>query len=694
MRSHFTSWNKSPYHRTRLIAAAIATATALGLTACSSPTPTASGFNTSDFNQDVRPQDSLFDYVGGAWLKEHEIPSDAARVSPMQIMTDQVTEQVREEINNISSSQPTEGSVDWKLATLYNDYMDEDKVNSLGSEPIQPFINKIKKIRNRTELARLMGEQYRSEISSIFPVYFQPDTHDTTHKVTSMSQGGTRLPAREYYLDAEFQNLRKKYVATIKKQLELADVPEAGKAATNAYNLERQFAEVHWDLEKLNNPNRIYNPYSLDKLVKEAPGFDWNTYFEAIRVPKDKLQRIIVATPSAIIGQAKAMGKASVKQIQDYLTWSVIDSTAGKLSKPFVDESFNFFSKEMNGTQSPAPRWKKGVSFATSAMGPVVGDHYVQKHFSAEAKEQVLQMVEQIKAQYRKQISELDWMTQPTKDQAIKKLDAMAVQVGFPDNYDPADFDGLQVTPGELINNFVRSNDFDIQKAIDSMNSPTDRSDWGSTPAHEVNAFYAPELNMIVIPAGILQSPIFDPNVEPAANFGGIGAIIGHEISHSFDTSGSEFDELGNLRNWWTKKDHETFKQKTIALAKQYDQYESIFAPGHHVNGNLTLLENIADNGGLQAALNTYKANYGDGPTLDNLTAQQRIIYGWSRTWLGKYREPFMIRMLKEDVHSPTDVRSNMVPRNFHAFYDAIGVKEGDKLYTPPDKRVVIWSND
>lgn len=685
------------------VALSVSASLVLGISACSSSNQaqsdaaqgTKSGFNTSDFDTSVRPQDDLFQYVNGPWLKKTEIPADSSTINNFKVLADEARLNVRSDIEQIIQNNPAEGSNDWKVATVYQDTLDMNRRNELGAQPIQPILQRIQSAKTKSELTQIMAELQNKGLANVVPAYVDSDDKNPTKNILKIDSGGMTLPDKDYYTSANFAKQREAFSKHVPTMFELAGVTDSKTKAKQAIDLERKIAAVQSSSEKNTDFGSRYHPYSVAQLKKETPGFDWDAYFKGSQLTNYNIKKLNVDDPKATKGTAKALNDASLADVKSYLQWQVIHYAASSLSEPLVTEDFNFYEKTLDGVKQQSDLWKSGVKNSQDALGQVTGKNYVANHFSPESKQQVQDMVNTILDQYRAQITTLDWMTPETKKKALEKLDTMAVRIGYPDNWNEQAYDQLTLKPGQLAENLSAASELKAIQDWEKLNKPVDRNDWGTYLPQTVNAMYRPKYNDITFPAGILQAPFFDRESEAAANYGAIGAVIGHEISHSFDTNGAQFDAQGRLNNWWTPKDKAIFNKKTEALAKQYSQYDSRFAPGKKVNGKLTLGENIADNAGLQAAIAAYHRSLGGqaGPVIDDLSADQRIIYSFARNWRGKITRETAIQQLTTDPHSPIDVRANNTPRNLQAFYRALLVGPKDKLWIAPGNRIVIWSN-
>jgi putative endopeptidase len=507
--------------------------------------------------------------------------------------------------------------------------------------------------------------------------------------VAMLGQSGLGLPDRDYYLknDAKFKKIRSQYLKYIEKTLTLAGDKQAAQHAQGILKLETQIAKIQWSNVQNRDVTKLYNIYKTQDLAKLSPKIDWQTYLEKQEL-SDKIKTIQVIQPSYFKGLSPIVDNTSLEVWKAYFKFHLVSDFSSLLSQAFVDNSFDFYSKQLREIKEQKPRWKRGVQLVEGTLGESLGQIYVKKYFSAEKKQRMEVLVQNLMKAYSQSIDKLDWMSPTTKVQAQKKLASFAVKIGYPNKW--RDYSALEIKNNDLIGNVIRSREFEHQYALNKLGKPVDRDEWGMTP-QTINAYYNASLNEIVFPAAILQPPFFDMDADDAVNYGAIGAIIGHEISHGFDDQGSQFDELGNMKNWWTAEDHRKFKEKTNTLVAQYNAYEPI--KGYHVNGELTLGENIADNSGLAIAYKAYQLSLNGkaAPVLDNLTGEQRFYIGWAQAWRSKITDAMQVEFLKRDPHSPDKVRGNATLLNQAPFYDAFHIQQGDKMYLPANKRVTIW---
>jgi len=657
--------------------------------AAPAPKVLTSGIDASRFDPAARPQDDLFRAVNGKWLDTFEIPADKSNYGSFTKLDDDAEAQLKLLIEEMAAKKEVvAGSEEQKIRDFYNAFMDEAKLEELGIKPMEATFAKIDALTDKAALSALMAELVREGYETPLVPYVHQDNRKATEYIGDLYQSGLGLPDRDYYLlnDAKFKSIREAYVAHVEKMLTLAGIKDAGKAAKDIVALETRLAKAQWDKVENRDPVKVYNKLDVAGLKKLTSEIDWGVYLKGLGF--DTLPAIIVSQPSYITGLGKEIKATSLDTWKIYLKWQALSSAAPYLNKAIVDENFAFNGKTLNGIQEIRPRWKRGVEAAEGALGEALGKLYVGKYFPPENKARMEALVANLLKAYEGSINSLTWMSDESKKKALEKLGKFTVKIGYPNQW--RDYSALEVKAGDLAGNLARATAFDYQRNLNKLGKPIDRNEWGMTP-QTVNAYYNPEMNEIVFPAAILQPPFFNVDADDAVNYGGIGAVIGHEISHGFDDQGSQFDGDGNLSMWWTKEDRAKFDALGAKLAAQYDTYEPV--KGYHVNGKFTLGENIGDLGGLTVAHKAYVLSLGgkEAPVLDGLTGDQRFFYGWSQVWARKYREENLLTRLKTDPHSPSEQRANGTPVNIPAFYSAFGVKEGDKMFKPEADRITIW---
>lgn len=648
-----------------------------------------SGIDHQYFDQNVKGNDDFYQHVNGGWLKNTEIPADKSRWGTFDILHEESLKQLHDIVDELSKQQLVEGSSEQKVASLYANFMDEQSIEALGIQPIQVEITNVDALKSKKDIAQLAAHFSRIGVTSPFDVGIDQDMKNSTEMVAMLGQSGLGLPDRDYYLknDAKFKKIRSQYLKYIEKTLTLAGDKQAAQHAQGILKLETQIAKIQWSNVQNRDVTKLYNIYKTQDLAKLSPKIDWQTYLEKQEL-SDKIKTIQVIQPSYFKGLSPIVDNTSLEVWKAYFKFHLVSDFSSLLSQAFVDNSFDFYSKQLREIKEQKPRWKRGVQLVEGTLGESLGQIYVKKYFSAEKKQRMEVLVQNLMKAYSQSIDKLDWMSPTTKVQAQKKLASFAVKIGYPNKW--RDYSALEIKNNDLIGNVIRSREFEHQYALNKLGKPVDRDEWGMTP-QTINAYYNASLNEIVFPAAILQPPFFDMDADDAVNYGAIGAIIGHEISHGFDDQGSQFDELGNMKNWWTAEDHRKFKEKTNTLVAQYNAYEPI--KGYHVNGELTLGENIADNSGLAIAYKAYQLSLNGkaAPVLDNLTGEQRFYIGWAQAWRSKITDAMQVEFLKRDPHSPDKVRGNATLLNQAPFYDAFHIQQGDKMYLPANKRVTIW---
>lgn len=646
-----------------------------------------SGIDLSFVDSRVRPQDDLFGHVNGRWLDEYDIPADRATDGAFRTLADRAEEQVRDIITSASSEDGPDAA---RIGDLYASFMDTETVARVGVAPLLAELTTIAAAEDRAALATVMGRLQRTGIGGGTGVYVDTDSKDSTRYLLHMSQSGLGLPDESYYRDAAHAEILAAYPAHIARMFTLVH-GDGDHTATAAriVALETKLAAAHWDVVKRRDADLTYNLRAFTELSGEAPGFDWSGWVGALGAAPEE---VVVRQPDYLTAFAALWSGEPLEDWKQWLSWRVISSRASLLTDDLVAENFAFYGKTLSGTEAIRDRWKRGVGLVESLMGDAVGKLYVQRHFPPEAKTRMDELVANLREAYRVSITNLTWMTPDTRERALAKLDKFTPKIGYPARW--RDYSALVVDRADLYGNYQRGYALEYDRDLAKLGGPVDHDEWFMTP-QTVNAYYNPGMNEIVFPAAILQPPFFDAGADDAANYGGIGAVIGHEIGHGFDDQGAKYDGDGNLVDWWTDADRTEFGHRTTALI---DQYEAFSPRGldasHHVNGAFTVGENIGDLGGLSIALLAYELSL-DGeepPVIDGLTGVQRVLFGWAQVWRTKSREAEAIRRLATDPHSPPEFRCNGVIRNIDAFYDAFEVGTDDALYLEPERRVRIWN--
>ncbi|OON59486.1 peptidase M13 [Massilia sp. KIM] len=652
--------------------------------------PLAAGIALEYVEPSVRPQDDFFQHLNGKWLKTVEIPADKSTWGAFHQLRDDTLPQLRAIIERTAAQRAAPGTEVQKIGDFYASYMDEARLEQLGISPLNGELAKIAAVKDKAELPAMFAHLNRLGVNVPFVFYIHQDAKDSTKYVADLYQAGLGMPDRDYYLkqdDAKLADIRAKYQGYVEKMLSMAGNKNAAADAKAIVELETELAKVQWTKVENRDPIKTYNKVELAKLAELAPGYDWNAWLAASGL-KGKASYLIVSQPSYLKGFAEVLNRVPLETWKTYLQLHLVSGYANYLSKDFVDTRFAFNGTVLAGIPQLEPRWKRGVSTLETGLGDAVGKLYVKEHFPAERKARMEVLVKNLLAAYKQSIDTLDWMSPATKKEAQAKLAKFTPKIGYPSKW--KDYSALTVKRDDLVGNVMRSREVEYNRELNKLGKPIDREEWGMTP-QTVNAYYNPELNEIVFPAAILQPPFFDAKADDAVNYGGIGAVIGHEISHGFDDQGSQYDGDGNMRNWWTEEDSKKFAEKTKVLIQQYASYSPL--PGYNVNGELTLGENIGDNSGLAIAYKAYKLSLKGkkAPVINGLSGDQRFYMGWGQVWRTKMREPAQIAQIKTDPHSPGQFRANGTLKNQPGFYEAFGVKEGDKMYLAPKDRVIIW---
>ncbi|NYE62925.1 putative metalloendopeptidase [Duganella sp. 1224] len=647
-----------------------------------------SGVDLANIDPSVRPQDNFFLNLNGKWLAKTEIPADKSSWGSFEKLDDDTKPQLRA-IIEAAAANPS-GPDAQRIGDFFASYMDEARLEQLRLAPLKADFDRVAALSDKQQIPALIAHFNRYGYTAPYGFAIHQDNKDSTKYVADLVQDGLSLPDRDYYLknaDKKLADTLAKYEQHVARMLTLAGNANGAADAKAIVALETEIAKLQWTKVALRDPVKAYNKVPLDKLSRLAPGYDWTTWLNDTGIG-GKVDYVIVSQPSFISGFNKLLNKTPLSTWKVYFQWQVLHANAPYLAKDFAQENFAFYGKVLSGIDEQQPRWKRGVNATDGALGEALGKLYVEQHFPAERKARMEQLVKNLLEAFKESINTLDWMGPETKLQAQAKLAKFTTKIGYPNKW--RDYSKLTVSRDDLVGNVLRSHAFDYQKEVDKLGKPIDRDEWGMTP-QTVNAYYNPELNEIVFPAVILQPPFFDADADDAVNYGAIGAVIGHEISHGFDDQGAQYDGDGNLRDWWTKADHKAFAAKTKMLVKQYNSYSPV--KGYYVNGELTLGENIADNSGAAIAYKAYLISLGGkpAPVIDGLSGEQRFYMGFGQVWRSKIRDAQQIVYLKTDPHSPDQFRANGTVRNQPGFYQAFGVKPGDKMYLPPKDRVIMW---
>ena len=644
------------------------------------PTYGSYGFDSAGMDKSVKPGDDFYDYANGTWAKNTPIPADKSNYGAFNTLDDLSRERTR------GILEAAQADPDSKIGNAYASYLDAATVEKKGLSPVRPWIDRIRAVKDKAAYARLAAEAARAGIDGPFGFYVNQDDKDPETYILVLHQSGLGLPDRDFYLepDAKMAAIRTAYVAHLEKMLTLAGEADAKARAAALMAFETEIARVHWTQVDSRDADKTYNKMTLAELQKAAPGFDFTAYFAANKLaPKE----LLVSQPSAVAGEAALIAKAPVGVLRDALLLRTLHGYADQLPDAIANENFAFYGTTLSGTPEREARWKQAVDFLKSSMGEEVGKVYVAKYFPPETKAAMDQLVRNVIAAMGRRIDGLSWMSDAAKARAHKKLAAFTPKIGYPDKW--RDYAGLTIRRDDLFGNALRSNQFEFDYQMGKLGKPIYRWEWGMTPM-EINAYANFGMVEIVFPAAILQPPFFDPHADPAVNYGGIGAVIGHELSHHFDDQGAKYDETGKLNQWWSDQDVANFKALTDRLVKQYDAYEPF--PGAHVKGAFTLGENIGDLAGVAVALDAYHASLGGkpAPVIDGTTGDERFFLGWAQVWRRNYREPNLRQRLVTDPHSPSQYRTDTV-RNFDQWYSAFKPQPGGKIYLAPQDRVKIW---
>jgi putative endopeptidase len=639
-------------------------------------------------DMNVNPGDDFFSYANGKWVAETEIPADKSSYGAAYILHEDAQKKVRDIIEESASGNFPRGSDEQKVGDLFKSFMDTETRNALGVEPLLPLLAKVDAIENHDQLAVFMAYANKRNIRMPFVMGQLEDLKNPDDYAMNIFQGGLGLPEREYYFndDERAVEIRKKYVEHIENMFELVGLSDAPAAASTVVHFETRIAEHHLRKEDARNWAVNYNKVATADLGTVMPRFNWAGYLEEAGIAE--LDSIVIYMTGYLGELDKIIHTTDLGACKTYLKWAVINTAASLLNEDLDRQNFDFYSKTLSGVEEQPPLWRRGVNIVNGTLGEVVGKAYVARHFPPEAKERMLVLVDNLTRAYEKNIKELDWMSDATKAEALDKLSKFTSKVGYPDKW--RDYSALVIEADDLLGNLERAALAEYQRQLDRHGGPVDRKEWGMSP-QTVNAYYNPARNEIVFPAAILQPPYFDLAAEEAANYGAIGAVIGHEIGHGFDNKGSTFDGDGKLRDWWIDEDRAEFERRTSQLVDQYDAYKPF--DDLAVNGEFTLGENIGDLGGMSISLLAYQMSLGgkEPPVIDGFTGVQRVFLGYAQMRRSKYRDEFLRRLIQTDPHSPSIYRTNGVVRNVPEFYEAFDVQEGDALYLPPEERVKIW---
>ncbi|MEO7071246.1 MAG: M13-type metalloendopeptidase [Nostocoides sp.] len=656
------------------------------------PIVRSSGMSLPDRDLSVRVQDDLFRHANGHWLDTAEIPADRARYGSFDVLRDASERDCHAIVEELSAAggrgEPLLPARR-KVADLYASFMDESAVEAAGVGPLAGFLADVDDLTDVAGIPPLLGRWLRAGIDGPVGLIVWTDSGDSERTIAHLEQAGLGLPDEAYYREDSYAEVRAAYVGHVERMLALAGDADASTAAADVMMVETSLAAHHWDNVTNRDPIKTYNKWTWAELHERAPGIDWAAWIDALGAPVGSFDELVVRQPSFVEALPAAYADHTVGQWQAWLRWHLIHRMAPFLSAAFVEENFAFYGKTLSGRPQLRQRWKRGVGLVEVTLGEALGEVYVERHFPPAATSRMTELVANLVEAFRRDFTTLAWMSPETREQALSKLEAFRPKIGHPERW--RDYSALAIDRADLVGNVRSASGFDLDRNLAKIAVPVDRDEWFMTP-QTINAYYNPGMNEIVFPAAILQPPFFDVDADDAVNYGGIGAVIGHEIGHGFDDSGSRYDGSGNLRDWWTEQDRERFDAKADALRAQFDALEPRDAPGHHVNGALTVGENIGDLGGLTIGHAAYRISCETepAPVLEGLTGDQRFFLGWAQVWKGRSRREEAIRLLAIDPHSPQDARGN-IARNLHEFHEAFGVVEGDGMWLDPDERVRIF---
>lgn len=665
-------------------------ALALTTVACGGGKKDVAGINPANLDTTVMPGTDFYQYACGGWMKAHPLTAEYARFGSFDLLAENNREQLKSLIGELAAKPETPGSVAQKIGDLYNVAMDSVKLNADGVEPIRGELEKIAAITDVKEMSKIVAEMRRKGFDVYFVLGVGADEKNSTMNIVYAYQSGMSLGEREYYLDNDdhTREIREKYRKHVANMFRLAGFTdeEARKDADAVLKVETMLAEAAYDNVKLRDPQANYHKMKVADLKREVPGIDWDVYLATAGL--GGIEELNVGQPEVVKAVAGIWNKLPLDEQKAYLQWKVLDEAGSYLSDAFAAESFDFYGKTLSGQQQIKPRWKRAVGTVNGVLGEAVGQMYVEKYFPAAAKERMTALVASLQSALGERIKNLTWMSEGTKAKALEKLSTIYVKVGYPNKW--RDYSGLEIKDDSYWGNIERSNEFDYNYMIADAGKPVDRDRWFMTP-QTVNAYYNPTTNEICFPAGILQYPFFDMNADDAFNYGAIGVVIGHEMTHGFDDQGRQYDKEGNLADWWTEADAVNFEAGTQKLVNHFDSIEVL--PGLFANGKLTLGENIADHGGLQVAYTAFKeATAGKKlPVIDGFTPEQRFFLAYANVWAGNIRDEQIRVQTKSDPHSLGRWRVNGALPHINAWYEAFGIQEGDPLYLAPEKRAVIW---
>ena len=658
------------------------------LAACQPKETKAPALDPTDMDLTVAAGENFYLYANGGWMQKNPLKPEYARFGSFDVLREKNVEDLNALFSEMTNMNPEPGSVDQKIVDLYKQGLDSTRLNAEGAAPIKKYLDELYAVADKKALAAHLGKLNLVGEGGFFGGGVEADLMDSSIQIFYLGQGGLGMGDRDYYVDPANAELRKGYEAMLARFFALAGLDNAEQRAANAAGVEDKLAQFSWTSVQNRDIEKIYNPMSSAQIFKAYPGFDFKTFCEAMNVPTD-MDKVVVEQPSFFQGFSKLFKDTRIEVLKDYLAAQLLSSAAGSLSDDFYAASFDFFSTQMSGITEQKPRWKRAMSVPNSILGEAVGQMYVAKFFPESSKQKMLDLVKNLQISLGEHIDSLDWMSDATKAKAREKLAAFTVKIGYPDKW--KDYSTLNVDPAlSYYENLRAASAWYVADNLSKLGQPTDPTEWHMTP-QTVNAYYNPTTNEICFPAGILQPPFFNPEADDAVNYGAIGVVIGHEMTHGFDDQGSLFDKDGNMNNWWTAEDRAAFVEKTKVLVDQFNEVEIV--PGLMANGALTLGENIADHGGVSVAWTAlHNALGGNTPApIDGFTTEQRFFLGYARVWAQNITDEEKARLTKLDVHSLGNNRVNVTLRNFGYFFDAFGIQEGDAMWRPEAERVHIW---
>lgn len=650
--------------------------------------PPTSGILLDELDPAIRPQDDLYRHVNGKWIARTEIPSDKARYGSFYLLAEEAERAVRDIIVEAQSAEP--GTEARKVGDLYASFLDEERVQALGATPIAGSLAEARAVTSIPSLLETLGRLERGGSAGFFQLYVDNDPGQPDRYLVFVEQAGLGLPDESYYREEQFAEIRGKYAEFVERMLGLAGLDDAAARAARVIALETEIASHHWDNVASRDSEKTYNPMRWSAAAELAGAVDLGAWLTALGAPECSFDEVVVRQPEFVTGLATTLRDDNLDAWRDWLAWQVIRSNAAYLSREFVEANFDFYGRTLTGTPEMRARWKRGVSLVEGSLGEVVGHIYVDRHFPETAKTAMDELVANLVEAYRQSITALDWMSDDTKRRALDKLEKFTPKIGYPVKW--RDYSGLEIDPADLIGNVRAAGEFEFQRELGKIGKPLDRDEWFMTP-QTINAYYNPGFNEIVFPAAILQFPFFDAERDAAANYGATGAVIGHEIGHGFDDQGSKYDGDGRLTDWWTPADRAAFDERTSVLIEQYNALAPEQVPDAHVNGALTIGENIGDLGGLAIAWKAYLISLAGErpPIVDGLSGAERFFLSWAQAWQLKARDEEVRRLISIDPHSPNEFRCNQIVRNIDEFYETFEVTEQDALWLDPKDRVTIW---